>query len=623
MRTISQLLLTFLLNACWQIALVTAVAALCARLLRWASARHQHLFWVTALAFSFSLPVMTSAPLLVGAFFSEPPRATVQPAGVAFAPAPQLIPDTQASLPTAPPAALKEAAPFIPINRNVAAVVVALYLLFLCYRGGKLSMAWRRARSLKRSAYPIELPEHVRTIVTECQTVLGMRQVRILCSNSIPVPIAVGSFNPLIILPDQLLRETDRGVLTAAIGHELIHVLRRDYLLNLIYEFISLPLSFHPATSLVKRRIRETRELSCDELVAEKLLDAAVYARSLVRLAGSAFNVSRPGATITVGIADADILEERVMTILRRPKISSRRRSLSLVAAMLFFVVPCAMAAPFALRININSRAAAVTAHQAATPKGDSARVEFVSPTPGDDMETGILAAWLKKPGEAVERGEVVAEVKTNKGLVKAEALTSGVIERLLVQIGEKVPAGTALAIIRAQGQSAGKEVSLAQEEEQKRRELREAALKRKAEEIKAQRLEERQLQDVSSTQEQEEKKKLREAEERFRAEREAKERDPELMARRKLEREKMAKRQAELAKLANITMQQAIQIAMSQQAGTVMECRLIGERPAGEKDQVFYILTIVSGDEQESASTRMLISAVDGRVVKTWKDEK
>src|SRR5215813_12225421 len=617
MRTISQLLLTFLLNACWQIALVTAVAALCARLLRRTSARYQHLFWVTALAFSFSLPVITSAPLLVDAFFSEPPRATVQPAGGAFAPAPQLIPDTQASLPTAPPAALKEAVPFILINRNVAAVVVALYLLLLCYRGGKLSMAWRRARSLKRSAYPIELPEHVRTTVTECQTVLGMRQVRILCSTSVAVPVAVGSLDPLIILPDALLRETDRGVLTAAIGHELVHVLRRDYLLNLIYEFISLPLSFHPATALVKRRIRETRELSCDELVAEKLLDAAVYARSLVHLAGSAVNLSRPGATITVGIADADILEERVMTILRKPKINTRRRNLLLVAVALIFVVPCVAAAPFALRININSRAAAGTAQQDAAPKGERARVEFVSPTPGDDMETGALAAWLKKPGEAVERGEVIAEVETHKGLVKAEALTSGVIERLLVRIGEKVPAGTAIAIIRAQGKSASKEGSPAQQEEQKRGELREAALKRKAEELEALRLQERQLQDASSTQEQEEKKKLREAEEKARAVREAMERDPELMARRKLERERMARRQAELAKMANITMQQAIQIAMNQQSGTVMECRLIGERPAGERDQVFYILTIVSGDEQESASTHMIISAVDGRVVR------
>lgn len=72
----------------------------------------------------------------------------------------------------------------------------------------------------------------------------------------------------------------------------------------------------------------------------------------------------------------------------------------------------------------------------------------------------------------------------------------------------------------------------------------------------------------------------------------------------------------AELAKQANITMPQAIQIAMSQQPGTVMQCRLIGGRPGGEGEQVFYILTIVSGDD----STAMLISAVDGRVVRTRK---
>jgi len=619
MRTISQLLLTFLLNACWQIALIATVAALCARLLRGTTVRHQNLLWVTALAFSFGLPVLTCAPLFGGPFFSEPPRATVQPVRGAFIPAPQLILDAQEPLPMAS----NEAPPYIAINRNVAAVVIVLYLLFLFYRSGKLFVAWRRARSLKRSARLIDLPERVRATVRESQTALGAPRVRILCSTSVPVPVAVGSLDPLIILPEALLLETDQGVLTAAIGHELVHVLRRDYLLNLIYELISLPLSFHPATALVKRRIRETRELSCDELVTEKLLDATVYARSLVHLAGSAVNLGRSGATITVGIADADILEERVMTILRKPKISSRRRNLLLVAATLFFVVPCAVAAPFALRININSRAAAVTAQQDSTPKGERARVEFVSPTPGDDVETGTLAAWLKKPGEAVERGEVIAEVRTNRGLIKAEALTSGVIERLLVQTGEKVPAGTALAIIRAQGQSAGREVSLAQQEEQKLRELREEASKRKAAELEALRQQEQKIGYASSIQEQEEKNKLREAEEKLRAEREARERDPELMARRKLEREMMARRQAELAKKANITMQQAIQIAMSQQSGTVMECRLIGERPAGEKDQVFYILTIVSGDEPESVSTRMLISAIDGRVARTWKDEK
>jgi beta-lactamase regulating signal transducer with metallopeptidase domain/uncharacterized membrane protein YkoI len=581
MRTISQPLLTFLLNACWQIALITAIAAFCAWLLRGTTARYQHLLWVTALAFSFGLPVLTCASLLGGAFISEPQRTTIQPSDEALAPATQLVPDTQSSLPTTPPAALEETAPFIRINRNVAAVMVVLYLLFLCYRSGKLFMAWMKARSLKRGACLIELPEHVRAIVSECQSVLGVRQVQVLCSASIPAPIAVGGFNPLIILPEQLLRETDRGVLTAAIGHELVHVLRRDYLLNLIYELISLPLSFHPATALVKRRIRETRELGCDELVTEKLLDAAVYARSLVHLAGSAINLSRPGSTITVGIADADILEERVMTILRRPKINTRRKNLLLVAAALVFVVPCVVAAPFAFHIGVNTQSAAVS--------------------PDDNVVS--------------PRASVVA-----------------------VQQGDR--------------QKAKQEERTAEDQRKRLRELREEALKRRASEVEALLLEARKLHDASSMQEMEGRKKLLgggaedasemqemegrkklgEGAEKLQVEHEAKNPVLKLKGQYKLEpviisssiREPAKKANiAELAKKANITMQQAIQIAMSQQPGTVMQCRLIGEKLAGERDQVFYNLTMVSADEPKSASTTMLISAADGRVVRTWKNKR
>jgi pyruvate dehydrogenase E2 component (dihydrolipoamide acetyltransferase) len=80
---------------------------------------------------------------------------------------------------------------------------------------------------------------------------------------------------------------------------------------------------------------------------------------------------------------------------------------------------------------------------------------EFVMPTLGADMEAGTLAAWLKRPGDMVKRGEIIAEVDTDKGLIEVEVFTSGVIEQLLVQPGEQVPVGTVLAIIREEGQPA------------------------------------------------------------------------------------------------------------------------------------------------------------------------
>ncbi|HKQ75380.1 MAG TPA: M56 family metallopeptidase [Blastocatellia bacterium] len=575
MRTISELLLTFLLNACWQIALITAAAALCARLLRGTTPRYQHLLWVIALAFSFGLPVLTCLPPSGGVDFSEAPRTIVLPASEGYVPAPQLIQDMQEAPPSSTPPTLNKAVPFIPIDRKVAVAVLILYLLFLGYRSGKLCMAWRKARSLKRSACPIDLPEPVRTTVSECQTALGVRRVRVLCSTSIPAPIAVGALDPLIILPERLLRETDRGVLIAAIGHELVHIKRRDYSLNLICELISLPLLFHPVTALVKRRIRETRELSCDEMVTEKLLDAAVYARSLVHLASSAVDMSRPDRTITVGIADADILEERVMTILRRPKINNRRKNLLLVAASLFFLVPCVAAAPFALRVGFNPEAAAKAPQSSLAPP------------------QATVVTSQQDAGRLTKQEEQAREEQKRKELLEQRLKREGIE-------------------LEARSRSAKQDV------EAKYKEALEYEERARAE-LNAKMLEAHQ----GLSQEQEEKRKLRELEERARAEMEAKERDPEYMARRRMEQKIAARRQAELAKKANVPMQQAIQIAMSQQAGTVMECRLIGERPAGEKDQVFYILTIVSGDEPESASTRMLISAIDGRVVRTWKDEK
>ncbi len=77
---------------------------------------------------------------------------------------------------------------------------------------------------------------------------------------------------------------------------------------------------------------------------------------------------------------------------------------------------------------------------------------DFVMPSLGADMSAGTLAAWLKQPGEAVQRGEIIAIVHTDKADVEVEVFTSGVIDRMLVEPGTEVPVGTPLAVIREEG---------------------------------------------------------------------------------------------------------------------------------------------------------------------------
>lgn len=76
-------------------------------------------------------------------------------------------------------------------------------------------------------------------------------------------------------------------------------------------------------------------------------------------------------------------------------------------------------------------------------------------PQLGADMAAGRLVAWYKQPGEVVKKGDIIAEVDTDKGAIDVEVFTSGVLDKILVQPGEKVPVGTPLAIIREAAEAA------------------------------------------------------------------------------------------------------------------------------------------------------------------------
>src|ERR1700687_5158954 len=81
---------------------------------------------------------------------------------------------------------------------------------------------------------------------------------------------------------------------------------------------------------------------------------------------------------------------------------------------------------------------------------------EFRMPSLGADMEAGKLVEWLKKPGERVQRGDIVAVVETQKGAIEIEGFQEGVLARYLVEFGVEVPVGAPLAIILEPGEAPG-----------------------------------------------------------------------------------------------------------------------------------------------------------------------
>lgn len=73
-------------------------------------------------------------------------------------------------------------------------------------------------------------------------------------------------------------------------------------------------------------------------------------------------------------------------------------------------------------------------------------------PSLGADMVAGTLVEWRVQPGDQVSRGQVIAEVDTEKGAVEIEVFETGEVVELLVEPGTKVPVGTPLAMIRGSG---------------------------------------------------------------------------------------------------------------------------------------------------------------------------
>ena len=155
--------------------------------------------------------------------------------------------------------------------------------------------------------------------------------------------------------------------------------------------------------------------------------------------------------------------------------------------------------------------------------------------------------------------------------------------------------------------------------------------------------LADRAQQDQQDREQAEKEAKMKEHRARERAEQEMKERemkeraerDPEfrakmeeLEARRRAEREMEAKHEALLARMAKFTMDQAIQIAISQQPGKVLQCSLVGEHwveptQLAKDSRVLYHVIILTGDESNPTKAHVLIDAIDGSVLKIEKEER
>jgi beta-lactamase regulating signal transducer with metallopeptidase domain len=358
---IERAVVEYLANSLWQVPLLAGGAWL----LIWAvrpGPRTQHGVWLVVLGLAVLLPVrgMGSA----GGFETQARSTDVSPElRVVVAPVVASVFDPQALVirddETERPLVKQEPvrrdwSAFGPRVRRVslsATVVhwlVGVYGATILFGMFRVTQAWRAARRL--------VEDSRETTVCTCEVAhlqgygerLGVRLPEFRESCAVSSPMIVGLVSPVLLLPEGFGRHTHDEV-RAALCHELAHVKRRDYLVNLICQVVALPVSWHPVTHAVQQRIRRTREMVCDAMAAREMLSEISYAKCLLAMARSMLGgVSMVERAEGVGLFGNNILEERVMRLTEtKTAVSLRTKMVRAASGATMMIATTAMAAMF------------------------------------------------------------------------------------------------------------------------------------------------------------------------------------------------------------------------------------------------------------------------------------
>ncbi|MCR8558415.1 M48 family metalloprotease [Mucilaginibacter sp. BJC16-A38] len=160
--------------------------------------------------------------------------------------------------------------------------ITAIYIVGLIFNTGKLVMARKKINAIKQG---LTIDIRLRQTVNKFTAMLNIsKEVKAGLSKMVDVPCMVGYFKPVILLPFSLATFLSAEEIEAILLHELAHIKRNDYLVNMLQQVISILLFFNPCAQLINRIINEERENCCDDLVVEATADPIIYAKALLKL---------------------------------------------------------------------------------------------------------------------------------------------------------------------------------------------------------------------------------------------------------------------------------------------------------------------------------------------------
>ncbi len=269
-----------LFHSLWQGALAALAFAVILYFSRRASARTRYGLGLAVLALMLLISVLTFRNHYRAA---GPAAAPGLPAMAAANPANVTLPLVRAT--GQEPSRLQRVSAFFSdyFSRHLPLLVTLwlLGVLFLTLRfsGGMLYL--QRLKYKQNRLLPPPWPDRLQQLAEKA----GLkRPLQLLESLRLRTPVVVGHLKPVLLLPVGLAAGLPVDEVEALLAHELAHVVRRDYLVNVLQNLVEILYFFHPGLRWISAGVRQEREHCCDDFAVALCGDAQSYARALASL---------------------------------------------------------------------------------------------------------------------------------------------------------------------------------------------------------------------------------------------------------------------------------------------------------------------------------------------------
>ena len=241
--------------------------------------------------------------------------------------------------------------------------VVCFWLAGVLALSGRAGGGWIRVQRLKRIGCRPVSPQLAEMFERLKERLHISAPVRLYASAVARVPMVIGSVRPYVLLPVTAITGLTEVQLRLVLAHELAHICRHDYLVNLLQTAVETVLFYHPAVWWVSHQLRVERENCCDDHSIEICGDPTAYAGALAQL--EEFRLQAPEAAVA---ATGGALLRRIRRLLE-PEQGTHAFSKSIAALVAAIFVIGAVIAPSMLSLGETPQILTVKAPQQPVPQ--------------------------------------------------------------------------------------------------------------------------------------------------------------------------------------------------------------------------------------------------------------